>query len=135
MVQRGYTGKLLIQRPRKYKGLLFDIRGKCRYLPVRSAPLCEYDVSIVIFLSTRYHCEPNCKTSIYQYMSSSIANTPRDIVIIGGGIIGCSTAYYLSRHPSFSPSSSSIKVVEASKDGPAQGASGKAGGLVAKWGL
>ncbi|KAE9406530.1 FAD dependent oxidoreductase [Gymnopus androsaceus JB14] len=57
----------------------------------------------------------------------------KDILIIGGGIIGCSTAYQLSRHPSFSPSTTTIKVIEASKHGPAQGASGKAGGLVAKW--
>ncbi|KAK7061101.1 hypothetical protein VNI00_000837 [Paramarasmius palmivorus] len=57
----------------------------------------------------------------------------RDIVIVGGGIIGTCTAYYLSRHPSYSPSTCSIKVIEASVNGIAQGASGKAGGLVAKW--
>jgi glycine/D-amino acid oxidase-like deaminating enzyme len=57
----------------------------------------------------------------------------RKIVIIGGGIIGCTTAYYISRHPSFSISSSTIIIVEASAHGVAQGASGKAGGLVAKW--
>lgn len=57
----------------------------------------------------------------------------KDILIIGGGIIGCSTAYQLSRHPSFSSSTTTIKVIEASKYGLAQGASGKAGGLVAKW--
>ncbi|KAF9269028.1 FAD dependent oxidoreductase [Marasmius fiardii PR-910] len=61
-----------------------------------------------------------------------MASTSRDIVIIGGGIIGCSTAYHLSRHPSFSPSTT-IKVIEASIHGIAQGASGKAGGLIAKW--
>ncbi|KAJ8094381.1 hypothetical protein AAF712_005754 [Marasmius tenuissimus] len=63
---------------------------------------------------------------------SSTSASRRDIVIIGGGIIGCSTAYYLSRHPSFS-STTTIKVIEASTHGVAQGASGKAGGLVAKW--
>ncbi|KAF9238106.1 FAD dependent oxidoreductase [Melanogaster broomeanus] len=51
----------------------------------------------------------------------------RNIVIIGGGIIGCTTAYYLTRHPSYSPTTTSIT------HGVAQGASGKAGGLVAKW--
>ncbi|KAF9078397.1 FAD dependent oxidoreductase [Rhodocollybia butyracea] len=60
------------------------------------------------------------------------ADSRKDIVIIGAGIIGCSTALYLTRHPSFS-SSTTIKVIEASRHGPAQGASGKAGGLVAKW--
>ncbi|KIM41477.1 hypothetical protein M413DRAFT_149530 [Hebeloma cylindrosporum] len=57
----------------------------------------------------------------------------REIVIIGGGIIGCTTAYYLSRHPSTSSSSTKIYLIEASEHGPAQGASGKAGGLVARW--
>ncbi|TFK31711.1 FAD dependent oxidoreductase [Crucibulum laeve] len=55
----------------------------------------------------------------------------REIVIIGGGIIGCTTAYYLSCHPS--STSAKIILIEASEHGPAQGASGKAGGLVAKW--
>ncbi|KAG0697123.1 FAD dependent oxidoreductase [Suillus ampliporus] len=57
----------------------------------------------------------------------------RNIVIIGGGIIGCSIAYYLSRHPSYSTSTTNIIVLEASANGVAQGASGKAGGLIAKW--
>ncbi|KAG1859196.1 FAD dependent oxidoreductase [Suillus subluteus] len=57
----------------------------------------------------------------------------RNIVVIGGGIIGCSTAYYLSRHPSYSTSTTNITVLEASANGVAQGASGKAGGLIAKW--
>lgn len=57
----------------------------------------------------------------------------RDIVIIGGGIIGCTTAYYLSRNPLYSSESTRITVLEASANGVAQGASGKAGGLVAKW--
>ncbi|KAF9019188.1 FAD dependent oxidoreductase [Hymenopellis radicata] len=56
----------------------------------------------------------------------------RNVVIIGAGIIGCSTAYYLTRHPAFS-SATSIRILEASVHGPAQGASGKAGGLIAKW--
>ncbi|PSR73249.1 hypothetical protein PHLCEN_2v10909 [Hermanssonia centrifuga] len=57
----------------------------------------------------------------------------RNIVIIGAGIIGCTTAYYLSHHPSYSASTTKITVLEASVRGAAQGASGKAGGLVAKW--
>jgi glycine/D-amino acid oxidase-like deaminating enzyme len=55
----------------------------------------------------------------------------KEIVIIGGGIIGCTSAYYMTRHPS--ASSTKITLIEASKSGPAQGASGKAGGLVARW--
>lgn len=57
----------------------------------------------------------------------------KDIVVVGGGIIGCTCAYYLSRHPSYSPETMSIIVLEASVNGVAQGASGKAGGLIAKW--
>lgn len=56
----------------------------------------------------------------------------KHIIIIGGGIIGSCTAYYSSRHPSFS-AGDSITVIEASVSGPATGASGKAGGLVARW--
>jgi glycine/D-amino acid oxidase-like deaminating enzyme len=56
----------------------------------------------------------------------------KNIVIIGGGIIGCTAAYYLTRHSFFS-SQTSITIIEASEHGPAQGASGKAGGLVARW--
>ncbi|KAK2595176.1 hypothetical protein QQS21_007136 [Conoideocrella luteorostrata] len=56
----------------------------------------------------------------------------RNIVIIGGGIIGCTTAYYLTRHPKFNPAIHTITLLEA---GPsiAGGASGKAGGLLALW--
>ena len=56
-----------------------------------------------------------------------------NIVIIGGGIIGCTTAYYLTHHPSYSPHSTTLTLLEPSVRGVAQGASGKAGGLVAKW--
>ncbi|KAI0483581.1 FAD dependent oxidoreductase [Xylaria cf. heliscus] len=43
-----------------------------------------------------------------------MSTTKREIVIVGGGIIGCSTAYYLSRHPSFSPDVHHITLLEAS---------------------
>ncbi|MCJ1416254.1 hypothetical protein MMC32_002589 [Xylographa parallela] len=56
---------------------------------------------------------------------------PREIVVIGGGIIGCTTAYFLTRHPSYDPSKHKITLLEASKI--AGGASGKAGGLLALW--
>ncbi|KAF9815206.1 hypothetical protein IEO21_04723 [Rhodonia placenta] len=57
----------------------------------------------------------------------------RQIVIIGGGIIGCTTAYYLCSHPTFAASGTTVTLLEASVYGVAQGASGKAGGLIAKW--
>ncbi|KAF8574039.1 FAD dependent oxidoreductase [Ramaria rubella] len=53
------------------------------------------------------------------------------IVIIGGGIIGCTSAYYLTHHPRFLTSNTHITLLEASTI--AAGASGKAGGLVADW--
>ena len=49
----------------------------------------------------------------------------------GGGIIGCTTAYFLTRHPFYDPSKHTITLLEASKI--AGGASGKAGGLLALW--
>ncbi|KAF9732067.1 hypothetical protein PMIN02_004123 [Paraphaeosphaeria minitans] len=55
----------------------------------------------------------------------------RTIVIIGGGIIGSTTAYFLSQHASFNKERDSITLLEATKI--AGGASGKAGGLLALW--
>ncbi|KAK9859991.1 hypothetical protein MYU51_010155 [Penicillium brevicompactum] len=55
----------------------------------------------------------------------------REIVIVGGGIIGCCSAYYLTRHPSYDPARHKITLIEASEI--AGGASGKAGGMLAKW--
>lgn len=96
-------------------------------------------------------------------MSSAQQPQQRDITIIGGGIIGCCTAYFLTRHPSYSPATHRITLLEAAStsrggrtedsiadpgtladparvqklnpahDGIAGGSSGKAGGLLAKW--
>jgi glycine/D-amino acid oxidase-like deaminating enzyme len=55
----------------------------------------------------------------------------RNIVVIGGGIIGCTSAYFLTRHPSYDPNKHKITLLEATKI--AGGASGKAGGLLALW--
>ncbi|KAG9010051.1 hypothetical protein FRB94_011028 [Tulasnella sp. JGI-2019a] len=55
---------------------------------------------------------------------------PRSIAIIGGGIIGTCTAYYLSKHPKIADST--IRIFEGTSI--AAGASGKAGGfLAADW--
>ncbi|KAM5342355.1 hypothetical protein ACJ41O_013321 [Fusarium nematophilum] len=56
----------------------------------------------------------------------------RNIVVVGGGIIGCTTAYYLTRHPKFNPALHTITLLEAAPS-IASGASGKAGGLLALW--
>jgi glycine/D-amino acid oxidase-like deaminating enzyme len=55
----------------------------------------------------------------------------KNIVVVGGGIIGSTSAYYLSRHPKFSNATHTITLLEATKI--AGGASGKAGGLLALW--
>jgi len=55
----------------------------------------------------------------------------KEIVIVGGGIIGSTTAYYLTRHPKYNPDSHSICLIEGTKI--AAGASGRAGGLLALW--
>ena len=51
-------------------------------------------------------------------MSSSKPPPPpqakKEITIIGGGIIGCSTAYYLTRHALYSPETHRITLLEAS---------------------
>ena len=51
--------------------------------------------------------------------------------MLGGGIVGCTAAYYLTRHPQYDPSVHTVTIVEAAKI--ANGASGKAGGLLASW--
>ncbi|KAH7033186.1 FAD dependent oxidoreductase [Microdochium trichocladiopsis] len=56
---------------------------------------------------------------------------PRHIIIVGGGIIGTTTAYYLTRHPSWNPSIHHVTLLEATA--VASGASGKAGGLLGLW--
>ncbi|KAI9673083.1 MAG: hypothetical protein M1829_004397 [Trizodia sp. TS-e1964] len=55
----------------------------------------------------------------------------KEIIIIGGGIIGSTTAYFLTRHPAYDPSIHQITLIEATSI--ASGASGKAGGLLALW--
>lgn len=50
---------------------------------------------------------------------------------LGGGIIGSTTAYFLSHHPNFNKERDTITLLEATKI--AGGASGKAGGLLALW--
>lgn len=59
------------------------------------------------------------------------ASEKKEIVIVGGGIIGSTTAYYLTRHPKYNPDLHSIRLIEGTKI--AAGASGKAGGLLALW--
>lgn len=52
--------------------------------------------------------------------------------VTGGGIIGSTTAYFLTRHPKFNPALHKITLLEAAPS-LAPGASGKAGGLLALW--
>ncbi|ORY76094.1 FAD dependent oxidoreductase, partial [Protomyces lactucae-debilis] len=56
-----------------------------------------------------------------------MAVDPKHIVIVGAGIIGVSTAYYLTKHPSYT--GQPITLIDST--GVAAAASGKAGGLLA----
>ena len=55
----------------------------------------------------------------------------KHIVIIGAGIIGVCTAYYLTKHVDFNPEKHHITLLESTR--VAGGASGKSGGLLATW--
>lgn len=52
-------------------------------------------------------------------------------IILGSGIIGVSTAYFLSLHPSYNPISTPIYLIEATSE-PFQSASGYSGGFLAE---
>lgn len=58
-------------------------------------------------------------------------NNKETIYIIGGGIIGCTTAFYLTKHEKFDPKKHQITIIESNDIACA--ASGKAGGLLASW--
>ncbi|KAJ1328905.1 FAD-dependent oxidoreductase [Microdochium nivale] len=49
------------------------------------------------------------------------AREKKDITIIGGGIIGCTTAYYLTRHPAYDRALHRITLLEASSSSSAGG--------------
>jgi glycine/D-amino acid oxidase-like deaminating enzyme len=55
----------------------------------------------------------------------------KHIIIVGAGIIGVCTAYYVVTHPKFNPDEYHITIIESKR--VAGGASGKAGGLLALW--
>ncbi|KAL9093913.1 MAG: hypothetical protein Q9165_003836 [Trypethelium subeluteriae] len=64
-------------------------------------------------------------------LSPESDETGTNIFIIGGGAIGCSIAYFLTRHAFYNREVHSITILEASKI--AAGSSGKSGGLLADW--
>lgn len=53
-----------------------------------------------------------------------MANSTKTVIIIGGGVIGACSTYYLSKHKGF-------RVILIEKTGIACAASGKAGGFLA----
>jgi glycine/D-amino acid oxidase-like deaminating enzyme len=55
----------------------------------------------------------------------------KHIIIVGAGIIGVCTAYYIVNHPKYDPKHYHITILESKR--VAGGASGKAGGLLALW--
>jgi glycine/D-amino acid oxidase-like deaminating enzyme len=88
---------------------------------------CENAASIALIVASKQAIsvkilEPQVRTKMSE---------KKNIVVIGGGIIGSTSAYFLSRHPRFYPTIHTITLLEAAKI--AGGASGKAGGLLALW--
>ena len=75
---------------------------------------------------------PHFHTSQSTQDMTAASHPTRSIVVIGGGIVGASIAYYLSRAAATSAARAATKItlVEASS-APAPGASGKAGGFLA----
>lgn len=67
----------------------------------------------------------------FRSVASNRHEGKRHIIIVGAGIIGVCTAYYLVKHPKFDPEKYHISLVESKR--VAGGASGKAGGLLALW--
>lgn len=67
----------------------------------------------------------------FQSAPSGKAEGKTHIIIVGAGIIGVCTAYYLTKHPDFNPETHHITIIESKR--VAGGASGKAGGLLALW--
>lgn len=75
--------------------------------------------------------EPVPEYQLYSSVPSGKHKGKKHIVIVGAGIIGVCTAFYLVRHPKFDPSQYYITIIESKR--VAGGASGKAGGLLALW--
>lgn len=67
----------------------------------------------------------------FRSVASNRHEGKKHIIIVGAGIIGVCTAYYLVKHPKFDPEKIHISLVESKR--VAGGASGKAGGLLALW--
>jgi len=79
---------------------------------------------------SRTRAKPKYRHNWYVRTAAHL-DTVSDTATQGGGIIGSTTAYFLSHHPSFDKERDSITLLEATKI--AGGASGKAGGLLALW--
>lgn len=71
------------------------------------------------------------KTETMASADSEKGSKKSHIIIVGAGIIGVCTAYYIVHHPKFDPALHHITLLESKR--VAGGASGKAGGLLALW--
>jgi len=69
--------------------------------------------------SSIYQAEPIQPKANTEVPSTMAQSKQRSIVIIGGGIIGCTAAYYLTHHPSFDASNTKVTILEASAHGAA----------------
>ncbi|TLS31136.1 hypothetical protein PpBr36_02372, partial [Pyricularia pennisetigena] len=100
-------------------------------LPANSVKITHYAGRVL--LSSDHH--PNRsgppRPGRVSQPNAPMDSKPRHIVIIGGGVIGCTTAYFLTRHKKYDPAIHKITIIEAA--GIASSASGKAGGLLGLW--
>lgn len=67
----------------------------------------------------------------FKSVPSDASKGKKHIIIVGAGIMGVCTAYFLVTHPKYDPSKYHITIIESKR--VAGGASGKAGGLLALW--
>ncbi|PGH18659.1 hypothetical protein AJ80_04406 [Polytolypa hystricis UAMH7299] len=68
------------------------------------------------------------RDGVWCFRSGANSAVTDDTYRAGGGVIGCTCAYYLTRHPLYDRKTHSITIIEAVKI--AAGSSGKAGGLL-----
>ncbi|CAG8978564.1 hypothetical protein HYALB_00010526 [Hymenoscyphus albidus] len=94
--------------------------------PIPANPSSELRIPRILVLDTQ---QPNNlhANAYHDFDSSRDPSKHRN----RGGVIGCTTAYFLTRHPSFNSAIHKITLLEA--ESIASGASGKAGGLLGLW--
>lgn len=124
-----YLSSLLKNIPRCYHASCDDLRA-ASILLLSFICLGELTRRTNAFESTRLRVH-KYRSDWYAFFSIRRMNCSDLFDVPGGGVIGCSTAYFLTQHELYNPKIHSVVILEASKI--AGGSSGKAGGLLAEW--